>query len=208
MKLRVFLLSLAAIGLFGQGHDAQSKPRVEFTTSLGSFVVELEPDAAPKTVENFLEYVKSGFYKDSTFHRVISTFMIQGGGVCADGKQRTPTKGPVANEAKQTSEKGLINVRGTLAMARTQIPDSATCQFFINVADNQRLDYSGHDREGYCVFGRVAEGMDTIDKIRSVRTDLDNNKPLEAVVITNAKLLGRSSAQKAGLTNSQGLAKK
>jgi len=208
MKLRVFLLSLVALGLFGQGQDAKPKPKVEFTTSLGSFIVELEPDAAPKTVENFLEYVKSGFYKDTTFHRVISTFMIQGGGFGPDGAQKTPTRKPVANEAKQALEKGLTNVRGALAMARTPAPDSATSQFFVNVVDNPRLDYPAHDGAGYCVFGRVTDGMDTIDKIRDVSTNPDNNKPLEAVVITGAKLLGRPAAQKTRPANSQGSAKK
>jgi len=207
MKLRVFLLSLAAIGLFSQGQEAKPKPKVEFTTSLGSFVVELEPDAAPKTVENFLDYVNSGFYKGTTFHRVISTFMIQGGGVSSDGAQKEPTKRPVPNEARQALEKGLTNVRGGLAMARTSAPDSATCQFFINVVDNPGLDYPGHDGAGYCVFGRVAEGMDTVDKIRNVKTN-QNNKPLEAVVITGAKLLGGPAVQKTRPTNNQNPAKK
>ncbi|MDR2560244.1 MAG: peptidylprolyl isomerase [Holophagales bacterium] len=208
MKLRVFLLFLAAVGLFGREQDARQKPKVEFTTSLGSFIVELEPDAAPKTVENFLEYVNSGFYKDTTFHRIISTFMIQGGGFDPDGTQKTTTKKPVANEAKQAFEKGLTNVRGALAMARTSAPDSATTQFFINVVDNPRLDYPAHDGAGYCVFGRVTDGMDTIDKIRDVKTNPNNNKPLEAVVITDARLLGDPVAQKTRPAKSQGSAKK
>jgi len=195
MKLRVFLLSLAAVGLFGQVTDAKPKPRVEFTTNLGSFIVELEPDAAPKTVENFLEYVKSGFYKDTTFHRVIKGFMVQGGAVGTNGAQKTSTRGPIVNEARLASEKGLTNVRGTIAMARTPAPDSATCQFFVNVVDNQGLDY-GRSGAGYCVFGHVTEGMDTIDKIRNVDTG-PNDKPLEAVIITNAKLLGDPATKKA-----------
>jgi peptidyl-prolyl cis-trans isomerase A (cyclophilin A) len=201
MKLRSILLSLAALSLFGQGQDEKPNPKVEFKTTLGSFVVELEPAAAPKTVENFLEYAKSGFYKGTTFHRVISNFMVQGGGEGADRKLKTPTRGPVVNEARRAAEKGLKNVRGSLAMARSSAPDSATCQFFVNVVDNPFLDYPGQDGAGYCVFGRVAEGMETIDKIRSVKTG-QADRPLENVAILDVKILGAkvsgANAEKAG----------
>jgi len=167
--------------------NANSNPKVQFTTSLGAFTVELNPQAAPKTVENFLEYVKSGFYKKTIFHRVISTFMVQGGGHTADGAEKK-TNPPVVNEAKLALETGLSNVRGAIAMARTPDPHSATSQFFINVVDNTRLDYTSDDSPGYCVFGHVTEGMDTIDKIRNVKTR-PGDWPLDPVIITDTKIL-------------------
>ena len=191
MKLRTLFFSIAALALFGQAEDAvpkPPKPQVQFTTTLGSFTVELDPDAAPKTVANFLEYVESDFYQGTTFHRVIKTFMIQGGSpAAADGSTKT-LRSPVVNEAKQASEKGLKNVRGAIAMARTSNPDSATSQFFINVVDNVRLDYPNPDGAGYCVFGHVVEGMETVDNIRNVET-APGDRPVTAVVITSAKLL-------------------
>jgi cyclophilin family peptidyl-prolyl cis-trans isomerase len=194
MYLRALFLSLAALTFFGQGVDAKpkvapaqkvdKKPRVQFVTSLGSFTLELDADAAPKTVENFLNYVNSGFYKETTFHRVISTFMVQGGGFDVSGKQKK-TDAPIENEAKQALDKGLSNVRGSVAMARTNNPNSATSQFFINVVDNPRLDYPGGGGSGYCVFGHVIEGMDTIDKIRDVKTK-PGDSPIEMVIIGDA----------------------
>ena len=159
---------LALLLLLALPASAGPKPKVRFRTSLGSFVVQLEPDAAPKTVENFLGYVRKGFYKDTTFHRVIPDFMIQGGGFTADLKEKAA--GPsIPNETKAAMAKGLKNRRGTLAMARTWIPDSAKAQFFINVKDNPVLDIP-YDPAGYCVFGKVVQGMDVVDRIRTVKT--------------------------------------
>ena len=186
MNLGTIFFSLAALTIFGQSRDATPKPKVHFTTNLGSFVIELDPEAAPKTVENFIEYAKSGFYKETTFHRVISTFMVQGGGQTADGNIKKG-RDPIINEAKLSGEKGLSNTRGTIAMARTSAPNSATSQFFINVVDNTRLDYT-EQSAGYCVFGRVVEGMDTVDKIRDVQTG-QGDRPIDPVIITGAKFI-------------------
>lgn len=162
-------------------------PRVAFETSEGTIVVELAPQAAPKTVENFLTYVKAGHYDGTTFHRVIPTFMIQGGGFTPDMKQK-PTRAPIQLESKN----GLKNVRGSIAMARTGDPNSATSQFFINVVDNERLDYPSFDGNGYAVFGKVVEGMDVVDKIKAVSTDSrggHQNVPSTPVVIKSAKIV-------------------
>ena len=178
----ILLLPVLAIGSV----HAAEKPRVAIETSLGRIVVELEPVLAPETVRNFLQYVDEGFYNGTIFHRVIRGFMIQGGGF---DKQlaRKPTRPPVRNEARPE----LKNLRGTIAMARTQIPDSATSQFFINHADNAFLDYRGSspDKIGYAVFGRVVEGLDVVDKIANVRTGMKRGMrdvPLEPVVIERA----------------------
>ncbi|MDD3610372.1 MAG: peptidylprolyl isomerase [Halothiobacillaceae bacterium] len=146
---------------------AADNPRVKMVTTQGEFVLELYPDKAPKTVENFLSYVRDGHYNGTQFHRTIRDFMIQGGGFTADFTQK-PTRAPVQNEA----DNGLKNTRGTLAMARTMDPHSATAQFFINVVDNPFLDYRAPTpREwGYTVFGQVIEGMDVVDKIRAIPT--------------------------------------
>jgi len=206
--LAVFaLFGVSAQALFGQAQNASPKPQVQpkaqihsaapspkpnpkpiaqFTTSLGSFTVELNPEAAPKTVENFLKYVSSGFYKGTIFHRVISTFMVQGGGHTVDGAEK-PNNPPVVNEAGRALEMGLSNVRGAIAMARTSDPNSATSQFFINVVDNIRLDYKSEANPGYCVFGRVVEGMETIDKIRDVKTR-PGDWPIDPVIITGVKI--------------------
>jgi cyclophilin family peptidyl-prolyl cis-trans isomerase len=183
MRFRALTLALAAVAAFAAG----PKPKVKITTNLGSFIVELEPEAAPKTVENFLGYVRSGHYAGTTFHRIIPTFMIQGGGVTADGKEK-PAKKPVMNEAKQALDKGLRNIRGAIAMARTMEPHSATDQFFVNTVDNGFLDYPGQDGWGYCVFGKVVEGMGTVDKIKDVKTGF-GDKPLQPVTITSATLM-------------------
>ena len=148
--------------------EPAAAPQVTFKTSLGEFTVELYPDKAPKTVDNFLEYVKSGFYDGTVFHRVVDNFMIQGGGFTQDLKHK-PTRPAIPNEANN----GLSNVRGSLAMARTMDPQSATAQFFINVVDNPRIDYSGDQNAqtwGYCVFGKVISGMDVVDKIKALPT--------------------------------------
>lgn len=141
--------------------------KVEMKTSLGDMMIELDADAAPMTVKNFLEYVNDGFYAGTVFHRVINGFMIQGGGMDKDLKPK-PNNDPIVNEASN----GLKNDRGTLAMARTSDPDSATSQFFINHKDNDFLNYSGPtpDKIGYAVFGKVVDGMDVVDKIAEVKT--------------------------------------
>ena len=152
-------------------------PRVAFETSEGKIVVELAPQAAPKTVDNFLTYVKSGHYDGTVFHRVIPGFMIQGGGFTADMKEK-PTRGTIPLESRN----GLKNQRGALAMARRGDPDSASAQFFINVVDNANLDYPKPDGNGYAVFGKVVEGMDVVDKIRAAPTD--NRGPYQNVPVT------------------------
>lgn len=157
---------------------------------MGAIVVELFPDKAPLTVENFLQYVKGGHYDGTLFHRVIPGFMIQGGGFTADFTQK-PTRAPVRNEAAN----GLKNTAGTLAMARTPHPHSATAQFFINVADNVPLDFRFPTAEGYgyCVFGKVVKGMDVVRRIEKVRTGPGpaphQNVPVKPVVIESAKVL-------------------
>ncbi|MDO9003181.1 MAG: peptidylprolyl isomerase [Aquabacterium sp.] len=160
---------------------------VKLSTSEGDIVVQLDAAKAPKTVENFVQYVKSGHYNGTVFHRVIKTFMIQGGGMTPDMKEK-PTRAPIPLESRN----GLSNVRGTLAMARTSIPDSATAQFFINVKDNNFLDSAqSPDGNGYAVFGKVVQGMDVVDKIRMVETGQKGphgDVPLKPIVIKQATL--------------------
>ncbi|MDP9107747.1 MAG: peptidylprolyl isomerase [Pseudomonadota bacterium] len=154
---------------------------VIITTNHGDIKIELEADKAPKTVENFLAYVKSGHYEGTIFHRVIDGFMIQGGGF-EPGMKQKPTNAPVENEAKN----GLKNVDYSVAMARTSEPHSASAQFFINTKNNSFLDYPGQDGWGYCVFGKVVEGKDVVDKIKAVkttRTGMFADVPVENVVI-------------------------
>lgn len=161
--------------------------KVRLATSLGDIVVELDADKAPKTVDNFLKYVKAKHYDGLIFHRVISSFMIQGGGYTPELSER-PTRAPIALESRS----GLSNVRGAISMARTQVPNSATSQFFINVNDNLRLDQpNAADGEGYAVFGKVIEGMDVVDKIREVPTTpkgMQQNLPVTPVVIKKVSL--------------------
>ena len=162
---------------------AIEKPVVIMKTSLGDVTIELDPEKAPITVKNFLDYVDSKYYNGTIFHRVISNFMIQGGGLMPN-MQAKPSKKPIKNEAYN----GLSNKRGTIAMARTSIVDSATCQFFINVTDNYFLDHKDKSaqRFGYCVFGKVIDGMDVVDKIRNVKTSTkgyNRNVPVETVMI-------------------------
>jgi len=167
---------------------AGAPPRVLLKTSLGDITLELYPDKAPKSVDNFLTYVKSGFYDGTVFHRVIPEFMIQGGDFTRDLHMK-PTRAAIVNESKN----GLSNLRGTLAMARTGDPNSATAQFFINVVDNPRLDYSSDASPGYCVFGKVVAGLDTVDKIKAVPTGAQgpfrSDVPTTPVVIEKATLL-------------------
>jgi cyclophilin family peptidyl-prolyl cis-trans isomerase len=161
---------------------------VVMKTSKGSLTIELDAQAAPKTVENFLSYVSSGHYNGTIFHRVISNFMIQGGGFTPDMKQKG-TKPPIVNE----SSNGLSNQKYTIAMARTSIPDSATSQFFINVTDNDFLDKANsRDRVGYCVFGKVTAGSEVVDAIKAVATTTKNGHgdvPVEAVMIESVEVV-------------------
>jgi len=157
---------------------------VVIKTSLGDIKAELYSDQAPLTVKNFLQYAEDGHYNGTIFHRVISNFMIQGGGFTPDMNQK-PTRAPIKNEAAN----GLKNERGTLAMARTSVIDSATSQFFINVKDNDFLNHSSPTPQGfgYCVFGKVVEGMDVVDKIKSVRTG--NRGPFQDVPVETVEII-------------------
>ncbi|HEV7815582.1 MAG TPA: peptidylprolyl isomerase [Janthinobacterium sp.] len=185
--LAKFMTLFAGLALSGAVLAASNTAQVSLKTNMGEIVLELDHDKAPKTVDNFLQYVKSGFYKGTIFHRVIDGFMIQGGGFDKNMKQKA-TKKPVQNEAKN----GLLNTTYSVAMARTGDPNSATAQFFINVADNTPLDYPGRDGFGYTVFGKVISGMDVVDKIKAVPvTDQGpfENVPVKQVVIESATLL-------------------
>ncbi|KAA0924240.1 peptidyl-prolyl cis-trans isomerase [Psychrobacter sp. ANT_H56B] len=164
-------------------------PLVELETSMGNITIELNEEKAPKTVENFLNYVKSGHYDGTIFHRIIDGFMIQGGGMDADMNEKATNK-PVENEA----DNGLKNDAGTIAMARTQDPHSATSQFFVNVKDNDFLNHSGKNMQGwgYTVFGKVTSGMDVIEKMRGVPTGrfgMHADVPKEPVVINSATII-------------------
>jgi peptidyl-prolyl cis-trans isomerase A (cyclophilin A) len=163
--MRKLFASLILIASCFASQTAIAGPKVEFKTTMGNFVVELDDVKAPKTTANFLSYVKSGFYNGTIFHRVIDGFMIQGGGFTPDLVQK-PTNPPVVSE----SQNGLKNSSYTIAMARTSDPDSATSQFFINVNDNVPLDFPNAMGNGYTVFGKVISGMQTIDAIRKVPT--------------------------------------
>lgn len=156
------------VGLIGIPESAQANPNVLIKTSLGDITIELFSNEAPITVKNFLQYVNSGHYSNTIFHRVISGFMIQGGGFTKDMNKKGGASAPIKNEA----DNGLGNDKGTLAMARTNVVDSATDQFFINVADNKFLNHRSKSPQeyGYAVFGKVIKGMDVVDKIRQVKT--------------------------------------
>ena len=163
---------------------------IRFETSHGGFSVELFPQEAPVTVENFLAYVEEGFFEGTIFHRIVPGFVIQGGGLDKEF-QNKQTRAPIRNEAKN----GLKNTRGTLSMARTSVVDSATSQFFVNLADNAFLDHSARDF-GYAVFGRVTEGLDVIDKIAGVATGRRKgyqDAPMEDVVIMSARRVDASA---------------
>jgi len=176
----VLCLALTMLGPTGFAQDTES-PVVVIETSLGDITVQLHPDRAPISVENFLTYVKEGFYDGTIFHRVIRNFMIQGGGFTAQ-MQRKPTRPPIKNEAAN----GLLNKRGTLAMARTAEVDSATAQFFINTQDNKFLDHKVRDY-GYAVFADVIDGMDVVDKIQNVETG-PNDVPVDPVIIKTIRM--------------------
>lgn len=197
MRIRLFtgmivtaalILSLACAGP-ATAQKGQANPMVFVKTTLGNFTIELYPDKAPITVDNFLHYVENKFYGGTIFHRVIPNFMIQGGGFTADMNQK-PTGAPIKNEA----DNGLKNSKYTVAMARTNIVDSATCQFFINVRDNANLDHKAKTQAGfgYCVFGKVIEGTDVVDKIRDVKTAKKgrySDVPVKPVIIKSITLL-------------------
>ena len=180
---------LACAGIAGAAETTAKNPVVLMQTNLGAIKLELFAREAPLSVQNFLDYASDGFYEGTIFHRVIPKFMIQGGGFTADMKQKK-TKAPVKNEA----DNGLKNLRGTIAMARTMIVDSATAQFFINVVDNGFLDHRDKTTKGYgyAVFGKVIEGMDVVDKIATVRTGVRMrfpDTPLMPVVIESIKVI-------------------
>jgi peptidyl-prolyl cis-trans isomerase A (cyclophilin A) len=180
------LLALFTLPAFAQ---TEPSPRVTLETSEGNIVLELNAAKAPKTVANFLAYVRSGHYDGTIFHRVIDGFMIQGGGYGPDLREK-PTRAPIPLE----SQNGLANDRGTIAMARTSVPDSATSQFFINVAKNDRLNYPSFDGHGYAVFGRVVEGLDVVDRIKGVATNASGphqNLPVKPILIRAAKVAGK-----------------
>jgi peptidyl-prolyl cis-trans isomerase A (cyclophilin A) len=170
------------------GASAAPNPQVLIKTTAGEIVVELYPEKAPATVANFLQYVDDKHYDGTVFHRVIGNFMIQGGGFTKDMRQK-PTRPPIALESRT----GLKNDTGWLAMARTSVPDSATSQFFINVVDNSNLNYPQPDGNGYAVFGKVVQGMDTVTKIRNVKTSssgMHRDVPVEPVVIESVTRVG------------------
>lgn len=166
---------------------ALAAPTLEMKTSQGTIVIDLDSEKAPKTVQNFLQYAKDGFYNGTVFHRVMDGFMIQGGGFSAEMAEK-PTLAPVENEARN----GLKNLRGTIAMARRQDPHSATAQFFINHKDNASLDYPSPDGWGYAVFGKVVKGMDVVDKIAKAPTGnrgMHRNVPVEPITIQSVKVI-------------------
>jgi cyclophilin family peptidyl-prolyl cis-trans isomerase len=184
-RLLGLVLLVAAFGLALPGCGSDN-PVVVIETSMGNIKVELYEDKAPITVKNFLKYVEDKHYDGTIFHRVILDFMIQGGGMMPNMKEK-PTRDPIKNE----SFNGLSNKRGTIAMARTSVADSATSQFYINVKDNKNLDRDNpqaQDKIGYCVFGQVTEGMDVVDKIRNVQTNAQD-VPLEPVLIKSIRKL-------------------
>ena len=188
--LRTVVAALTLLVSIGAGAADAANPQVEMKTSLGTIVLELYPDQAPLTVENFLQYVKDGHYNGTLFHRVIPGFMIQGGGFGPDFNQKA-TRGPVKNEAAN----GLKNSTGTISMARTSDPHSATTQFFINVADNAPLDFRFPTQEGYgyTVFGKVVKGMDVVNRIVNVETGPGpaghRDVPVKPITIESAKAL-------------------
>lgn len=188
-KIGLQAVGAAVVALFSIANPAlaQTAPQVKLSTSLGDIVVELNPAKAPKTVDNFLQYVKDKHYDGTVFHRVIDGFMVQGGGFTADLQQK-PTRAAIPLEANN----GLKNVRYTIAMARTSDPNSATAQFFINVVNNAMLNAPQPDGHGYAVFGKVVKGTEVVDKIKGVATGnrgMHQNVPLTPVTIRSATLL-------------------
>ena len=195
MFRQLITIAIAAVGISAGVPAHAANPQVDLDTTAGKIRIELDPAAAPKTVENFLAYVKAKHYDGTQFHRVIPGFMIQGGGFTADFKQK-PTRPPIANEAEQSSKAGLSNVPGTIAMARTGDPNSATAQFFINVNDNKSLNFREPTPQGYgyVVFGKVVQGMDVVNKIATAPTGsggpFPRDVPAERVIIKSATVVG------------------
>ena len=191
------LIAAIALLVSSLSFAAQAQnPQVEMRTSMGVIVLELQPENAPETVKNFLQYVNDGFYNGTIFHRVIADFMVQGGGFTADMQQKK-TRAPIKHEGGNA----LRNQVGTIAMARTADPNSATSQFFINVVDNQMLDYRGPGPQeiGYCVFGRVVKGLEVVNKIRSVGTTTragHQNVPVQTVTIERVTQIGNPAKSK------------
>ena len=193
MMVRAALVAVLALGMLSSGAmgaAGKGNPMVVISTSMGDIKAELYADKAPITVKNFTDYAKAGYFDGTIFHRVIPGFMIQGGGLTADMQdKREGQKPPIKNEG----DNGLKNETGTLAMARTSVPDSATSQFFINVKDNTFLNKdSAPDKVGYAVFGKVVEGMDVVKKIEQVKTTTKGphqNVPVDAVTIKSVKVV-------------------
>ncbi|ALP52551.1 peptidylprolyl isomerase [Candidatus Tenderia electrophaga] len=188
-NLSTALLMILAVLTAPLSLAADTPPKVKLETNYGDIVLQLNPQAAPKTVDNFIQYVQDGFYDGTLFHRVIPDFMIQGGGFTTQMRKKE-TRAPIRNEA----DNGLKNVRGSVAMARTNDPHSATAQFFINVKDNDFLNHSAPNSRGwgYAVFGEVVEGMATVDEIRAVATgnrDRFRDVPIKPVIIDKATLV-------------------
>jgi peptidyl-prolyl cis-trans isomerase A (cyclophilin A) len=180
------LLMFSSIAMSAHSQTANA-PQVSMKTSMGEIVIELYPDKAPKSVENFLGYAKEGYYNGTIFHRVINNFMIQGGGMTRNLEQKR-TKAPIQLESKN----GLKNKAGTVSMARTSQPDSATSQFFINTVDNPDLDFPAPDGHGYAVFGKVIKGIEVVNKIRAVatiRTGSMGDVPVDPIIIDSVSLI-------------------
>ena len=188
MKLTKATLTICAVAAGLALPLSSWAQKVRLSTSMGDIVLQLDAEKAPRTVANFVQYVQAGHYAGTVFHRVIDGFMIQGGGMSPD-MQEKPTGAPIALESRS----GLSNLRGTVAMARTMLPDSATAQFFINLGDNLRLDaVNSADGNGYAVFGKVIEGMDVVDRIKAVPVGnkaMHQNVPVQAILIKQATLL-------------------
>ena len=197
--MKRFFATAALILILGMPFSApavESAPQVRIETTMGNITVELNPQAAPKTVANFLQYVRDGFYDNTIFHRVIKSFMIQGGGFTPEMQQKK-TRPPVVNEA----DNGLTNDAGTIAMARTPAPHSATSQFFINVKNNNFLNFKAKNMRdwGYCVFGRVVDGMDVVKTIENVKTTTKfryGDVPVEPVIIQKVVLIQPPAKEK------------
>lgn len=190
---RIFFALLVGLAALGAGAQEASNPQVVIETSKGTIVLELDPVKAPGTVENFLAYVEAGFYDGTIFHRVIPNFMVQGGGFDANMSKKD-TRAPIQNEA----DNGLKNDKGTVAMARTNDPHSATAQFFINHTDNDFLNHTAKNPRGwgYAVFGKVIEGLDVVDAIAAVKTGVHSGMrdvPTETVTITSVKVRGAAA---------------
>lgn len=188
----MFKFLFAVLSLLASFNLSAANLQVELKTNMGRITLELYPDKAPQTVENFLQYVRDGFYNGTVFHRVIPNFMIQGGGFTTDFVQKK-TRASIRNEAAN----GLKNALGTVAMARTSDPHSATAQFFINIADNDFLNFTAPTQQGYgyCVFGKVIRGMDVVDKIAGIATGNrppHSDVPLQPVIIERASIVGMS----------------